>query len=720
MDFLLIVSLIGLVVLGTILNNKFPKIPTALFQVLLGALFAIASFTPNFQFDTGVFMTFIIAPLLFSDGFKLSRSKFWLYKTPIFLMAILLVLVTVIFVGLVIKLLLPAIPLSAAFALAAILSPTDAIAVKSITKGMKLPKGLMDILEGESLLNDAAGLVSFQIALAAVLTGTFSFSQASKDFVVVAIGGALVGAILGLILLKAKSIFIRLVGNESSAIVIFVFLTPIVVYIISGDILGVSGIVAVIATSILFNLERDVFQQNNINSESSLLIESNETTIGYTLNGFVFVFLGYLLPSIFINMYEYKELTIKLALFYVVIITLAMMLTRYLFVYFFYKKFQGHTFVSFQKMARALYERKLDTGDYSRKQYAVIASLSGIHGTITLATAILIPIFLPNGEVFPLRNTILFIASCVVILSMIIGAIFLPLCVKSPKVEYPEANKIRSKVVLETIKEIVANHKPYIPTLKNDNAEDIMRKKQLAYAMVVKKLQEQEIYYKEEKERNLILKDIKNIFKALQIVENNYINALKTDDNINEFVIKILQIRKLRRDKLITYSLISHIILQTKLANIESYYKKIITKAFIKNKKILLKNNNSKEIDEEKSRKMRSEVSQKLFNNFLPTVEKFTQTSYDFLEESKDKYHPTALEFVKTTVHNFADVLFVRFVNDPMSYKYEYDELNMEVIQLQKYRIMTMKKLRHINKSDADTILRDLNYSESLLFVNNE
>ena len=99
---------------------------------------------------------------------------------------------------------IPSISLGAAFALAAILSPTDAVAVKSITKGMKLPKGLMSILEGESLLNDAAGIVSFKIALASIITGTFSLSRSSREFFITAIGGMFLGILIGLIIVSIK------------------------------------------------------------------------------------------------------------------------------------------------------------------------------------------------------------------------------------------------------------------------------------------------------------------------------------------------------------------------------------------------------------------------------------------------------------------------------------------------------------------------------------
>ena len=162
-----------LVILGSYLNTKVPRIPAALFQIILGFLVTFLPMHLHFEFESEMFMAMVIAPLLFVDGYKASRANLWLYKKPILYMAIVLVIVTVIVVGSFINFIIPAISLPAAFALAAILSPTDAVAVKSITKGMKLPKGLMAILEGESLLNDAAGLVSFQIALAAIITGTF-------------------------------------------------------------------------------------------------------------------------------------------------------------------------------------------------------------------------------------------------------------------------------------------------------------------------------------------------------------------------------------------------------------------------------------------------------------------------------------------------------------------------------------------------------------------
>lgn len=224
---------IALVIAGSFLNRYIPRVPAALFQVMLGYLVTYLPVPIHFEFETEAFMALVIAPLLFTDAYKASRSDLWLYKRPIVYMAIGLVIATVVIVGSFINFIIPSISLGAAFALAAILSPTDAVAVKSITKGMKLPKGLMAILEGESLLNDAAGIVSFKIALAAIITGTFSFANASREFFIAALGGMFLGIIIGLFVTTLKFINRRFLASEPSILVVFQLILPVIVYFIA-------------------------------------------------------------------------------------------------------------------------------------------------------------------------------------------------------------------------------------------------------------------------------------------------------------------------------------------------------------------------------------------------------------------------------------------------------------------------------------------------------
>jgi CPA1 family monovalent cation:H+ antiporter len=169
---LLLVALSGLIV------AFLPQLPLPVLQVGLGALLAaLPVIDLRVAFDPGLFLLLFVAPLLFVDGWRIPKREFFRLRGPILTLALGLVLFTVIGAGYVVHWAMPAIPLSAAFALAAALSPTDAVAVAAVAGRIKVPPRLMHVLEGEALLNDASGLVALRFAVAATLTGRFSFWQ---------------------------------------------------------------------------------------------------------------------------------------------------------------------------------------------------------------------------------------------------------------------------------------------------------------------------------------------------------------------------------------------------------------------------------------------------------------------------------------------------------------------------------------------------------------
>src|SRR6185437_14180427 len=141
-----------------------------------------------------IFFLLFIPPLLFLDGWRIPKGALFGDWRPIITLAVGLVACTVVGVGLLIDVLIPAVPLTIAFALAAILSPTDPVAVSAILRGALIPPRLMHILEGEALLNDASGLVCFRLAVGAALTGVFSLPHASVSFLLTAMGGVAAGA----------------------------------------------------------------------------------------------------------------------------------------------------------------------------------------------------------------------------------------------------------------------------------------------------------------------------------------------------------------------------------------------------------------------------------------------------------------------------------------------------------------------------------------------
>ena len=709
MEILITISVfITLVIIGSFLNKYIPRIPAALFQIILGFLVSYLAIPLHFEFESEAFMAMIIAPLLFTDAYKASRSELWLYKKPIVYMAVGLVITTVVVVGYFINYIIPSISLGAAFALAAILSPTDAVAVKSITKGMKLPKGLMSILEGESLLNDAAGIVSFKIALASIITGTFSLSRSSREFFITAIGGMILGVLIGLIIVSIKLVNRKYLNTEPSILVIIQVILPVATYFIAEE-FHLSGIIAVVFAGILLNFERYLRQGDSLDNQAVVSISYNQDTISYVLNGFVFVLLGYLLPGIFRNMITYPDLDVQTAMFYVILITIALIITRFTFVYIFYVSFQQHTFKTSHNIVEFLKTRQLDVGNYSRFEYALVTSLCGIHGTVTLATALMIPLTIGTaGEPFPLRNAILFIGSGVVLLSMIIGTIFLPLIIKTEDEEIEHKNNARSKVLNEVINEL---QEKYYNKL-NTNSE------RMGYAIAIKKLQEQQIYFCNN--RKELIKYIKDLSKLVRKAEQEKVNELLAKYDNNRFLKRVFEVRDWRIRKLVTYSVYKQLFITLRLSSLERTFKRLLVVLNLIREAESDKNSNLYGKRLQKRLKENEKISvqvQSFSKDMAEIIDTLTYNAMDILEEQRTKENSLSVDFLKNIYDNFDYTLY----NVPSdSYIEESREFETEAIQMQKDRFKALKLEQKIEHSEADKILRDLNYNEALLYSNIE
>ena len=709
MEILITISVfITLVIIGSFLNKYIPRIPAALFQIILGFLVSYLAIPLHFEFESEAFMALIIAPLLFTDAYKASRSELWLYKKPIVYMAVGLVITTVVVVGYFINYIIPSISLGAAFALAAILSPTDAVAVKSITKGMKLPKGLMSILEGESLLNDAAGIVSFKIALAAIITGTFSLSRSSREFFITAIGGMILGVLIGLIIASIKIINRKFLNTEPNILVIIQVILPIATYFIAEE-FHLSGIIAVVFAAILLNFERYLRQGDSLDNQAVVSISYNQDTISYVLNGFVFVLLGYLLPGIFKNMITYPDLDVQTAMFYVILITIALIITRFTFVYIFYVSFQQHTFKTSRNIVEFLKTKQLDVGNYSRFEYSLITSLCGIHGTVTLATALMIPITIgTTGEPFPLRNAILFIGSGVVLLSMIIGTIFLPLIIKTEDEEIEHKNYERSKVLNEVINKL---QEKYYNKLNTDS-------ERMGYAIAIKKLQEQQVYFCNN--RKELIKYIKDLSKLVRKAEQEKVNELLAKYDNNRFLKRVFEVRDWRIRKLVTYSVYKQLFITLRLSSLERTFKRLLVVLNLIREAESDKNSNlyGKRLQKrlKENEKIRVQV-QSFSKDMAEIIDTLTYNAMDILEEQRTKENSLSVDFLKNIYDNFDYTLY----NVPSdSYIEESREFETEAIQMQKDRFKALKLEQKIEHSEADKILRDLNYNEALLYSNIE
>lgn len=412
--FLDILVLLGIIGISNILNRFVPFIPVPLFQIALGMVVVVLPPGIHISLNSELFLVLFIAPLLFNDGKRTPRDELWNLRAPILMLALGLVFATVLVVGYMIHWMIPSIPLPASFALAAILSPTDAVAVGAMAGRANLPKKIMRLLEGEALINDASGLVAFKFAVAAMVTGLFSLGNATFSFFVIAIGGLVVGAVVSLFIIWLR-VFLRRHGMEDITMHMLIqLLTPFVIYLIAEE-LGVSGILAVVAGGIVHAIERDRTESSS-NMKLRIVSESTWSIVLYILNGLVFVLLGLQIPDVISVIFEDRSFNNYLVIGYILLITAALIILRFVWVYVYSK---GSWAVN-----------KKENVEEPTLMEAILTSLSGVRGAVTLAGAFSIPFVLQDGSPFPERDLIIFIAAGVILLTLIIASITLPLLSK--------------------------------------------------------------------------------------------------------------------------------------------------------------------------------------------------------------------------------------------------------------------------------------------------
>ena len=319
--------MLAAVLLSSVIDQLVPKVSSPLIQIGLGLL--IALFAPsqiNITLDPDLFLVLFIAPLLFDEAKNVDKGALWKNRRPVLSLAIGLVVVTALIIGFAVEWLEPSIGLFAAFALGAALGPTDAVAVASLSKETDIAPRDKSILEGESLINDASGIVAFQFALAAATTGTFSLLNASLDFVVSFFGGIAIGLALGYL----GNFLVRRVrswGLENTTFhVLFEVFTPFIVYLVANQ-LGTSGIIAVVAAGLV-----NVISPRTIGpsiSRMNIVSSSVWRVLSFALNGIVFVFLGTQLPKAMQGTWDDVSIDNGVLIGYILLLTLIYVAVRF-------------------------------------------------------------------------------------------------------------------------------------------------------------------------------------------------------------------------------------------------------------------------------------------------------------------------------------------------------------------------------------------------------
>jgi Na+/H+ antiporter len=407
--------LLAVVVSGFVSRALPLPAPRPLVQIALGGIIGLST-DLRVELNPEIFFVLFLPPLLFLDGWRIPKEELLKDSATILELALGLVVFTVVGVGFFINWMIPAMPLAVAFALAAIVSPTDPIAVSAIARRVPIPKRMMHILEGESLLNDASGLVCMRFAVGAALTGAFSLYAAALTFLWVAIGGIAAGVAITWTTTWVKRHIAQRFGEESGSQILISILIPFASYL-AAEHLHCSGILAAVAAGVTMS-----FVESSGQALAVTRVRRNTVwdAIQFAANGIIFVLLGEQLPTILAGAAE----TGRIAghenpwwlVLYVLAINFALAALRFLWVWL--------------SLRLTIYRAKLwGAVAPPRMNWRLVAtaSLAGVRGAITLAGVLTLPLTLAGGAPFPGRDLAILLAMGVIVMSLIAASIGLPL-----------------------------------------------------------------------------------------------------------------------------------------------------------------------------------------------------------------------------------------------------------------------------------------------------
>ena len=393
---LILICLVAVALLALVARKI--RIPYPILLTIGGVVLALVPGLPAIHLDPELVFSLFLPPLIYPAAVYTSWRDFRANLRPILLMAIVLVLLTMTVTAVLFHYLF-GLPLAVGFVFGAIISPPDAVAALSVTQNLRVPRKIIVILEGESLVNDATAFISFRFAVAAVMTGTFSLGQASLQFLFVAAGGVCVGLAAGWLATQVQK---RL--DDPPVQTMFSLLTPYIAYF-SGERLHVSGILAVVIAGIYYGWRAPRILSGRMRLQALPVWEM----VVFILNGVLFMLIGLQLPQVIHALAPGSVIgLVKLALLVVSVIVL----------------------VRFAWMFGAHYVPRLLSRRSRRKsrvpwQHTALIAWTGMRGADSLSGALAIPFVLPNGGPFPGRDLILLLTFCVIFGTLVLQGLTL-------------------------------------------------------------------------------------------------------------------------------------------------------------------------------------------------------------------------------------------------------------------------------------------------------
>ncbi|MDR7131976.1 CPA1 family monovalent cation:H+ antiporter [Algoriphagus sp. 4150] len=405
-DYLLLTVGLLLAVLLLVMVGQKLKISYPIFLVTAGLLLSFIPGMPHIRIDPNLVFLIFLPPILYEAAWYTSWHDFWRWKRPISLLAFGLVFFTSIVVAYFSVAFIPGFTLALGFLLGGIISPPDAVAATSVLKGVKIPKRLLTILEGESLVNDASSLIVVKFALAAILTGHFSLQEAVGDFFLLAGMGIVVGLLIAVVVYAIH----KYLPTTPSIDTAMTLLTPYLMYV-GAEHFHFSGVMAVVSGGLFLSYR----SHRMLTHQSRLQATSVWHTLIFLINGTVFILIGLELPIILEDLENVSKTEVIL---HGLAISLLIIGLRFVWTY-----ISAH-------LPRLLFKSIRETEKSPGWKGPFIISFAAMRGVVSLAAVFSIPLLLTNGESFPQRSVMLLITFVVIMITLVGQGLLLPFVVK--------------------------------------------------------------------------------------------------------------------------------------------------------------------------------------------------------------------------------------------------------------------------------------------------
>ena len=440
---LIILLLFGITFLG-LLSVRY-NFPFPIILVLSGIAISLIPGLPVISLNPEIVFVIFLPPILYAAAWNTSWHNFKAAISPIARAAVGLVLFTTLLVAIAAHMLIPGLSWPLAFLIGAIVSPPDAVAATAVTKGLGLHPRLVAVLEGESLVNDASGLIAYKYALAAIMAGNFVLWEASLNFLLVVTAGVAIGLAIGYIIYLIHKNFVC----DPVIEVTLTFLTPFASYLLAEH-FHFSGVIAVVTTGLYLS-----FRSGQMFShESRIMAYSVWEVVIFILNSLIFILLGLQLRSVIKGIGDYPAGTLAL---YGIIISAVVIIVRFIWIL---------PRVAVPALRRRMLKDKLDPRNI------VVFSWAGMRGVVSMAAALALPLTLGNNTPFPFRNLIIYLTFCVIVSTLVLLGLTLPWIIKKLKLpKYSmeaEEYEVRNHVVTESITHIEENLSRVQDTLLNN------------------------------------------------------------------------------------------------------------------------------------------------------------------------------------------------------------------------------------------------------------